>query len=71
MNEAARVQLEDKLVGKAEKVDALIHTGFGGQVDVWILPLLDHKMFIDERENLRVVFKLCRGPQQIEPSALR
>ncbi|KAG8831558.1 hypothetical protein FRC17_002942, partial [Serendipita sp. 399] len=70
MNESARIPWEEKLVGTAADVDALVETGFGETVSVWALPLLDHKRVVDERVELRRPFELCRRPETISPSTL-
>lgn len=71
MNEPARIEWEEKLVGTADNVDPIIDTGFGDTVDVWVLPLLDHKRVIDLRISLHETFELCTGPSTLDASILR
>ncbi|KAG8775237.1 hypothetical protein FRC15_000690, partial [Serendipita sp. 397] len=70
MNEAARIQWEQKHVGLPADVDALIETESGEALSVWVLPLLEHKRVIDERHRLKEAFKLCRGDAVIDAIAL-
>lgn len=70
MNEPARIEWEEKLVGTADDVDPIVDTGFGDTVDVWVLPILDHKRFIDERMTLYKTYALCKGPQVLDPGLL-
>lgn len=71
MNEPARVEWEKKLVGTAEDVDPIIDSGFGENLDVWVLPVIDHKRFINQRNDFWKTFELCQGPPVLDPGVLR
>jgi midasin len=71
MNEPARVEMEEKLVGSPENADPFIDTGFGDTLDVWVLPILDPSRVADERTLLKETFRLCRGAPQLDASVLR
>lgn len=71
MNEPARVSWEEKVVGTPENTDPLIDTGFGDMVDGWVLPILEHKRIVDERNNhFKLLFE-CKGPATINANCLR
>ncbi|CCA66844.1 related to midasin (AAA ATPase) [Serendipita indica DSM 11827] len=70
MNEPARVKWEESLVGTPANVTPTVETGFGDSVNIWTLPLLDHKRVIDERLALTVTFDLCKAAPLIDATAL-
>lgn len=71
MNEPARVEWEQKLVGSPENADPFIDTGFGDTVDVWVLPILDPSRVEEEKMLLKETFELCHGAHELDPSVLR
>jgi midasin len=71
MNEPARVEMEETLVGSSESANPFVDTGFGDTLDVWVLPILDSNRIADERMLLKETFQLCRGSALLESSVLR
>ena len=70
MNEPARVEWEESLVGTPANVTPTVETGFGDSVNIWALPLLDHKRFIDTRLALTATFDSCTGAPVIDSLVL-
>lgn len=71
MNEPARLIWEEKLVGTSKNVDPIIDTGFGDTLDGWVLPILEHKRIIDERESFYKLLHECHSPIVIDANLLR
>lgn len=70
MNEPARVELEEQLVGSPKNVDPFVDTGFGETVDVWVLPILDSQRVLEEKQLLSETFKYCYGSLKLDMSLL-